>query len=912
MPSATCNDFIQPSYNIMMVDTSGSMGHYGQSLMEQWNKYVAPILEKEGNYTVRYVFSDLTVLVGESPRLEKDDFLNRSTNLVEALEKISKEVEECKFRHIKVFFITDGDDNMNAKDLPESIIKEMKCPDGKTCEVFVLGIGRSYPVSLSLALRKNLHCGNVNIPNLFQVNKREEMEEKMIEICKNCISVEVNLSVEGSLLPGGPLKSTFHLGDFVYLFDYVDGQNIILTYNTMNYNLLDLKIQNLNIDILNLIISQWHKIIIQIQNMDNQNFLLKILELENQIYQEVMNGMKDEEKSFTLGARLGRLKLKNDDGFHSKLNNIKKIILQGLFIGEQELANAVLSSIATNSKYAIKAMQLKGHTDKDFKEDIDNFVKIFKENRSQIMSLKIVPENCCRVTLTSTITDLQDHNFLTLLYSVDKYQLINTWTMTGIPVLTGLLNATLLNPWSYTIKNIVGEPYAILGVVALELFAQKWTEFGEKDILITPGKEETRFNAIIPIFTPEEAQIMAPLMKTRLFTKMTTTAVWKNPTILDFNAHLGALAVLLLKLFEKHPIGSRPEFVHQIINNIKATVSWGYIDRSKLKIYWKVLKSVDNVNQALMTESNLLFEGMALKCETLIKPMFIMYMKIGNDHHHPQHLETIKRIMKMITLEYVGRCISKIDNDKIKYPYSHFFMDSNKYEEAKERALKYIEEIFDKLAPKYNLKNYYTLGEVKQAIKKEDLLLQEWINDNLFSEIHINVERVRQLYSLSHAGDMSWTTLEVFIREIMMGYEESEINSVMDELFNPSSMWKYLFHAFTYDSSRLRLENINKITDYCQSIPIVRNKIIFESIIEWDLNSILNTKLEQNWVASYINTHEKMVYPMTAQEIMNEAKKYQWFNSDSSFTHIYKYNEDTQMLRNACQIFTCPHFLRPP
>lgn len=909
LPSTLPDLFTQLSYNILMIDTSTSMSVYWSALMNQWNKYMAPILEKCGNETVRYTFSDVIEKKGCSPQIQKSDFRNSSTDLIGALKKIQEEIESCQSKDIKVFFITDGFHSV-SRDKAETQLEKMKCPVGKKCEFFVLGIGKEYPVKQSLFLQAQLNTGNT-IPNLFQVLEMDDMEDVMKNISSHCSSVKIRLSVEGSLLPGGTLESEFYLDEYVYLKQY-NGEKIYMFTNSKTEYILHLQFQDLNVKIMDQLITQWNRRIIQIYNKDKENFFFEreIINIEKKICDElflrIMN-IKDVRGNFT--GRFKGVYTNIETNLREKINGIKKLIEEGQYLKEIELAGVVLNSITVSSHYySKKAYQLKGYTDNDFKKDIDDFVKIFEKVKHHILALQVLPENCCRISLTSTVSDLQEPKFLTLLNSVNKFQLSTVWNITGIPVLFRNLNCTVLNIWSYNIIQIVEAPFDLIGVTALVDFVNIYGEVGHKynEIEIINGKQETRFNAIIPIFTPEEAHVMGSLMETNLFAKMMTFAVLRNPIIKDHNAHLGSLAVLLIKLFEKYPIKSRPKYVCRIINSIQATVVNGYMKRWKLKKYWEILKSENNINQALMTESILKFDGISLKCETLIKPMFIMYMMMrDNNPESPQYMKTlIKRIMKIIILEYVGRCVCK---GKFEYPYSHFFITPDKYKKEKQKCLEHnVEE------SEYNIENYYTLHEVRKALKHLDVTKLCPANIFPLKEIQINGEKIAALYSWSHAGDLSLKTLRIFVIEMMKEFEEYEIELVLNELFNDIFFFKCLYHALKFPSSRERLKKFEQIEDYDKCRFNIRNEMIREVIEKWNLRDIYKKKVEKNWVMSYMKVHQEILNPMTPKEIMDKVHQMGLFNCEkTSFHDIYIFRYDVKILTNACQISTCPYYLIP-
>ncbi|XP_069195781.1 uncharacterized protein MCAP_0864-like [Procambarus clarkii] len=183
--------------------------------------------------------------------------------------------------------------------------------------------------------------------------------------------------------------------------------------------------------------------------------------------------------------------------------------------------------------------------------------------------------------MISTISDLQDRDFPTMLNSNNKYEFLKLFTISGIPVYAPHSDSVTINPWSYSVRCILKWPYTIMSLVAIE--KSKVVEL----------VSDNNFNAIIPIFSQDASQVMAPLMGTRLHAMCATYAITKNPYIIDFDIHMAALGVTWIRILFENPTQPRPEFVRLRIAHIEATATSGYLHRPKTVIAEKEREILD-------------------------------------------------------------------------------------------------------------------------------------------------------------------------------------------------------------------------------------------------------------------------------------------------------------------------------
>lgn len=893
------------SFNILMVDVSASMSTYWKDVVQGWNKHVAPTLTGR---TMLYAFGNRVLFLRCGTELKQEDFISGGTDLVGALRTIISEVYQCREKYIKVFLITDGDHTV-SKVKPESVIEKMKCAMGKICDVFVLGVGNDFPVQHSIDIRSRLHNGNSNLPYLFTAESSKDIMEQMHAIGRGSCSsnaAKIKLSVRGSALPGGDITDTFHLGEWVYFpCEPEQVQQLTLTCGRRTFS-ITLQPRPIPILDLNEMFRQWNSLIIQ-RHRKGEAVSQDIMALKERLFSTWMIKLKNR-GTLTVLDRLAQKEMKTHEAnFRANINKMKAILTTKNFQNDQELADQVLYTTVGGSKYETKVFQMKGHTNSDFEKVREEFMKVYEAHKANIQTIETTPEDCCRITLTSTVSDLQDSNFAELL-QLGKFEFLKQFTITGIPVFSPIRDSMIINPWSYSVRAMLTSPYTILSQVALESFAEvKPAGEQHKDVKVKWDEANTRFNAIVPVFPPCAAKIMEPIVHTRLYAMCATFAILKNPHIIDFNVHMAALAITWMRILYEYPTQPRPEFVRSRIECIEATAAL-YIKQSSYATYWKMLQR--NTAQALMTESIEKVDNKTVKCESLIKPMFILHMnQQGEDR---QDSDVVARMVRMILVEYIGRCLERYKaKDKAAMPFTDFFVETLVEHNKKGKWVRtYVENIKANLTVSLDtiLKKFYTLEEVTKAarqIAREQLqVMKEKFTADL--PIKVNMGKVAHLHNVSGAGDVSWHTLKVFAREANL------TENIISDLFSEKSVFMYVAHALKYRTSRTRLTA--PLDDFDVSLATVTKRIQNESFSYFakGLNVEIQQHVENAWLETYLAAHREVVHPMTPQEIVMQARQRGIEVTDTTFYQVYqKYRPDVGLLGNACQSQSCPFYLIP-
>lgn len=902
-------------YNILMADISGSMYSFWPHIVTGWQE---SIKDKLTGRTEIYAFGDEIKLKRVGTELTEADFTSDGTNdLTGALRTVRQKVENCSESVVRVFIIADGDHD-HGEPYPETEIEQMNSHPGKTVCVYILGLGSMFPVQHSIDIRSRMHNGNANIPYLFWA-KVDDWDKQGVDIEGqlaaigaelDCSLVKLKVDLEGSVLPGLEKTSVIHLGEWLYFEAAPEGlPPVFLTVNDEPPVRLTLKPIPANVRLLlDDVFRQWNSLIIQ-QHRKKEHVPLETFDLMESCFKYFWNVLKDDiTDQMDIKSRIGRKNIKAIElEFRTLMNQSKSLIsLEQKFRNELELADIILKSTVTNRKYDLRNLKLKGYSLDDYEQDMKSFREVFEEIKMDIMKLPTpLPEDCCCITITSTVGDLQDPDFH-LVMEESKFDFMKSFTMTGIPVYAPVRDSSQINPWTMVIKHILVTPFALLSQLVLEESAA--VDDGNlgkenKEVTLQQDNEQSKFNAIIPILTVEAAQILKPIVLSNIYAMMATFCIFKNPHIVDYSAHIAALGCAWIKTVTEFPINSRPEFARNRLENIVATAKL-YMDRPSIKQYVRVM--VSQPKQALMTESTELYDDKILKCESLVKPAFFAYL--SKDVFSQQQLISL---YKLLLLEFLGRCLSSYGiNKKEATPFTDFFCPqlSDKEEKAEwlQKHGKVIVEKFQETQGNI-LERFFTLDElipcVKKFVAKEVVTVVNNLLDHV--SIKVNMKKVKGLRNVSSCGDILWSSLQAWALE--MDIPENAIEECCSSL----SVQVYVSESLQFRSSRKRLER--EMPEVNDALKCIETKILQENafVLRRAIFKEARDLAIKHWREVYLNAHRPLVMPLTRQEIVEAAQARGIQVTKETFDKVYRYNDNLQLLRNACQIQDCPHYLQP-
>ncbi|KAK3865167.1 hypothetical protein Pcinc_029210 [Petrolisthes cinctipes] len=892
------------SFNLVMIDTSGSMDLFWNELFKGWNTYVAPVLMGR---TAIYTFSTDVILRREGTQLEQKDMDHGRTNLTGAFQKIADEVYTCREKFINVFLVTDGDHNVSRVD-PNEVLEMLEAPRCKVVDMFVLGAGTSFPVRYSITLRSRLHNGNSNLPSLFLALNSSNMQEQMASISENISkrTRSIVLSQKGFSLPGTKAKTAFHLKEWVYFPCGPEAlQNLTITTGFRSGQ-LKLDVLCASPDILNKVFRQWNSILIQLHNSKKKLPVNAIPFMES-----LFKASVDAFTEFTDTSITARLKRKSlatlQTTFQTMINKLRDVLTKNSYSNQMELAENILNTTVGGGKYESKVLTLKGHTDEDYRKDCQEFLKVLTDNHEAIDAQVVNPDDCCHILLTSTLSDLQDSAFPRLTEELNKFDFLKEFTISGVGVFIPIRDSITINPWSLSVQATLKQPFNVVSQKAMESSANiKPVQGKNKEIQLKADDESTQFNAVIPVFSPEVASVMKHIVRTRLFAMCTTFAILKNPHIIDFNVHFAALGVLWVRFLHEYPTLPRPDHVKRKIQSIEATAKL-YVNRPSYANYWMILKQ--KTPQGLMTESTEVVDGKTIKCESLIKPMFILHLMRQQEDIK---METMVRIIIMMLLEYTGRCLSQYKlSEKNAIPFTDFFSPELVGEEKRQqwRAM-YIDNLLTNTDDnsKIHLQDFYTKEKVEKAAKKIAVLKIKKMNESKTGNIRIDLdtERIAKLRNVTAAGDVSWSTLRTYVGELELPEE------TVQEVFSKESLTTYVVHALKYRNSRERLQN--SLPSYQDALDMANSAVCSEnkSLVSGDLLQQITKNITKSWLQEYASVHNDVVQPMTKEQIVAEAQKRGIEVTLDSFDQVYRhYRPNTGLVGNACLSHACPFYLKP-
>ncbi|KAK4301491.1 hypothetical protein Pmani_026269 [Petrolisthes manimaculis] len=73
----------------------------------------------------------------------------------------------------------------------------------------------------------------------------------------------------------------------------------------------------------------------------------------------------------------------------------------------------------------------------------------------------------------------------------------------------------------------------------------------------------------------------------------------------------------------------------------------------------------------------------------------------------------------------------------------------------------------------------------------------------------------------------------------------------------------------------------------------------------------IETYAEDEWRALYTVAHKPLVKPMSPHQVIEAAQARSVQVTEESFLQVYRYDKKLKLVRNACQIPGCPHYLIP-
>ncbi|XP_037793784.1 uncharacterized protein LOC119589243 [Penaeus monodon] len=167
------------------------------------------------------------------------------------------------------------------------------------------------------------------------------------------------------------------------------------------------------------------------------------------------------------------------------------------------------------------------------------------------------------------------------------------------------------------------------------------------------------------------------------------------------------------------------------------------------------------------------------------------------------------------------------------------------------------------------------------------------------------MEKIKNLRNFGSCGDIMWPSFKCWADEMGMTEEAKTL------AFSEKQIQVYVYHALMHRNSRERLSEDPPTQE--AALELIRKKIAQEN--SRNLRSTLTKETEeytvQKWRKIYMEAHSPLVMPMTRQEVVDSAQARGVQVTLENFSNTYRYDERLLLVRNACQIPRCPHFLHP-
>ena len=874
------NDQILPKsvHNILLCDTSGSMGSYWAKVASGWNKLVEKL-----DGTVKIILFHTNAFTYPGKILPLYPPQQGGTNIIAGLEELEKEIKNNSLKDlIRVFFITDGaDSENNFISRFNHTIKKYHKPINQV-EFFVIGLTDNFPAFISQSIRASIHTGRSSIPNLFwsQTCSESEIMEEFDMIAKQQKTIsKIILPTQGKITPFDKSTNTFYTGDWVQ----IQGSSLMIGNNSLNWfecegNIYQLEINTKpTFDNLLEMFAQW---IGQLQStsikLDSDTKTIKEYATQTkilieQMYQTYINSIPilNEMKTFT--ERIISKQIKTKTYQYQSYLKIATDLASGVrlqFMNNIELAKQLKGVYI--GKYSQKAFEIRSHTEEDFEKDKELFIKILEDTLPLLKDIEC--EEHCVITLDNTLDIIRSEGFIdTLRNTTSKIEFLQNIGVTGNGVMINITDASTMNPWVTQIKHI-STNCSILSTTAIEDLIDnppsnaQLTQY-EKDncvvaIQVGDGDLE-KLNAVVPLFKKKVADAMAPIIRSRLFQLICTYSIQKSPFTLNHNAHLGALSGLLGHLLTQ----PKSEWREKTVQKIRYTANV-YLNREGLQKFINMLWT--NPARAVVSE----IPNEEIKCESITK-LLLMILVSAQDKTQEQIAEVMGHVWK----EYIGRIIGSTNQ-------VNEWIELTNPEEL-EQSVEFPE--FDSI-----YSHGYTVSETKKKIEQTMRSIKYTRPQNLKAKL--NIEKLKNEWNGGNVGNLSWKGLKVFTNSI--GYDTSDEN-----------IFQYVVHGIKYSGSA---ERQSEIDTYVDSEEWIVNELIGLTCAKIREKIIYDYKSQAScrYFETFAHEHQTIL-PMSKEDIIIDANNRGIQVCEETFYSIYQINPDNKLLSNACMAKDCPYYLHP-
>lgn len=867
-------------HNILLCDSSGSMASYWAKVANGWNSLVEKL---DGTISIILFENKAFRYAGKTLPLYQPQ--SGGTNIIAGLEELEKEIKKNALKDlIRVFFITDGCDSTRSLNTFETRFNQTMSKYYKPInqvEFYVMGLTGSFPAFISQSIRASVHTGRSSIPNLFwsqSCTESEIMEEFNLMGKEQKTISKITLPIEGKIAPFKDSTNIFYTGDWVQVNSLMLGPSNQFNWFECEGNIYQLNVNtNPTFDNLLEMFAQW---VGQLQSTSiklgsdtnsTKQYATQTKLMMEQMYQTyinsipILNGMK------TFTERVANKQIKTKTYQYQAYLKIATDLASGVrlqFMNNIELAKQLKGVYV--GKYSQKAFELRSHTDEDFEKDKESFIQVL-ENTLPLLK-DIESDEHCVITLDNTLDIIRSEGFIdTLRNTTSKIDFLQNIGVTGNGVMINITDASTMNPWVTQIKDI-STNCAILSTTAIEDLIEnppphaQLTQY-EKDncvvaIQVGDGDLE-KLNAVVPLFEKKVAELMAPIIRSRLFQLICTYSIQKSPFTLNHNAHLGALSGLLGHLLTQ----PKSEWREKTVKKIRYTASV-YLNREGLQKFISMLWS--NPARAVVTE----IPNEEIKCESITKLLLMILVSAQN-----KTPEQIAEVMGHVWKEYIGRIIGSKNqvNEWFEISNPELLTDSAGFPD------------FDSIYA-----HGYTVSETKKAIEQSIRSIKYVRPEGIHAKL--DFDKLKKEWNGGSVGNLSWKGLQVFTNSI--GYDITDDN-----------VFQYVIHGLRHSGSAERQCGVDS---YTVSEDWVVNELIGLTYAKMreQIISDYKSQASDRYFETFAQEHQTIL-PMSIQDIVSEANKLGVQVCGETFDKVYQFNPDNKLLSNACMAKDCPYYLKP-
>ena len=525
-----------------------------------------------------------------------------------------------------------------------------------------------------------------------------------------------------------------------------------------------------------------------------------------------------------------------------------------LLVSNLDVARALNANMG---KYAEKAIKIGLIDDDAYIKMINEMIKIINEFDLDSVADIDIEFPVSAISLESVLA-LIDPSMIPALEQLklcdpsDGIKIIlESFVMVGHGVQMVRSDAVQINPWCMIIKNITS---MIEFLDSDKLLIDKKGGKSKSEINIGDGDVESA-NALVPLFTNQQIDLIKPLLQSKLFEYLMTFQITQLPISLP-NAHLAAIASMLMWLINQ-PDSSRKLNLISMCQNSAGI----YTDKKHIGSYLNLLR--ENPFKAMITELRS-DEVIISKCESLSKPILFLLVLIKEPDVN------ILDALKALFISFIQRACTQLDVLNL---LDCEFVDCNDlvYE-------------FD-----FNPEKFYTETEVKKFCS----LIQINLNKKI-SKCEPNWTKISQLHYFGF-------DLEVFIRvaKFFIGNQSEEF---IEQIKLATGI--YLNHVYLHKSSFEVMTN--PISDSIDAIQSEFLRIHVKNLID-EIRADIYSKLQRKWADKYVETHDcsgNNIFPSLTFSQITSLKP-------DINPNNFIYDSSTGFCSNACMSPKCPFYLDP-